>query len=271
MLPGSQQEEDEGTVTTTEGRIVKINRAVASPGDARQDWRIIQDIARALGRPHGFEFGGPREIFDELRRASAGGVADYAGVTWERIEREQGVFWPCPAEDHPGTPRLFEPGSWNPVARGRRTVLLPRRKGAIPRSPPTRLPTEDTDTDYPLILTTGRVVSQFLSGTQTRRIGPLLDHYPVPRVEMHPTLAQPLGIADGDRVTVETRRGVLTAPALVVGTIRPDTLFVPYHWPGAQSVNRLTIAAQDPISKIPEYKACAARLAARRRRRAAEA
>jgi len=117
-----------------------------------------------------------------------------------------------------------------------------------------------------LTLTTGRVVSQFLSGTQTRRIGPLLDHYPVPRVEMHPTLAQPLGIADGDRVTVETRRGALTAPALVVGTIRPDTLFVPYHWPGAQSVNRLTIAAQDPISKIPEYKACAARI-----HRAAEA
>jgi assimilatory nitrate reductase catalytic subunit len=104
------------------------------------------------------------------------------------------------------------------------------------------------------------IVSQFLSGTQTRRIGPLLDHYPAPRVEMHPTLAERLGIADGDRVTVETRRGALTAPALVVGTVRPDTIFVPYHWPGAQSINRLTIAAQDPISKIPEYKACAARL-----------
>jgi assimilatory nitrate reductase catalytic subunit len=265
VLPGSQQEEDEGTVTTTEGRIVKINRAVASPGDARQDWRIIQDIARALGRPHGFEFAGPEEIFDELRRASAGGIADYAGVTWERVERERGVFWPCPAEDHPGTPRLFEPGSWNPVARGAGPFYFPDGKArfhAATYDPPV----EDTDAEYPLTLTTGRVVSQFLSGTQTRRIGPLLDHYPVPRVEMHPTLAQQLGIDDGDRVTVETRRGALTAPALVVGTIRPDTLFVPYHWPGAQSVNRLTIAAQDPISKIPEFKACAARI-----HRAAEA
>jgi assimilatory nitrate reductase catalytic subunit len=265
VLPGSQQEEDEGTVTTTEGRIVKINRAVASPGDARQDWRIIQDIARALGRPHGFEFGGPAAIFDELRRASADGIADYAGVTWERLEREHGVFWPCPAENHPGTPRLFEPGSWNPVARGAGPFYFPDGRARF-HAPAYTPPTEDTDTDYPLILTTGRVVSQFLSGTQTRRIGPLLDHYPVPRVEMHPTLAQPLGIADGDRVTVETRRGALTAPALVVGTIRPDTLFVPYHWPGAQSVNRLTIAAQDPISKIPEFKACAARI-----HRAAEA
>jgi assimilatory nitrate reductase catalytic subunit len=265
VLPGSQQEEDEGTVTTTEGRIVKINRAVASPGDARQDWRIIQDIARALGRPHGFEFGGPAAIFDELRRASADGIADYAGVTWERLEREHGVFWPCPAENHPGTPRLFEPGSWNPVARGAGPFYFPDGRARF-HAPAYTPPTEDTDTDYPLILTTGRVVSQCLSGTQTRRIGPLLDHYPVPRVEMHPTLAQPLGIADGDRVTVETRRGALTAPALVVGTIRPDTLFVPYHWPGAQSVNRLTIAAQDPISKIPEFKACAARI-----HRAAEA
>src|SRR5215469_5729845 len=265
VLPGSQQEEDEGTVTTTEGRIVKINRAVASPGDARQDWRIIQDIARALGRPHGFEFAGPREIFDELRRASAGGVADYAGVTWERVEREHGVFWPCPSEDHPGTSRLFEPGSWNPVARGAGPFYFPDGKArfhAAAYDPPV----EDTDAEYPFTLTTGRVVSQFLSGTQTRRIGPLLDHYPAPRVELHATLASQLGIADGDPVTVETRRGALTAPAMVVETIRPDTLFVPYHWPRAQSVNRLTIAAQDPISKIPEFKACAARV-----HRAAEA
>jgi assimilatory nitrate reductase catalytic subunit len=265
VLPGSQQEEDEGTVTTTEGRIVKINRAVASPGDARQDWRIIQDIARALGRPHGFEFAGPREIFEEMRRASAGGIADYAGVTWERVERERGVFWPCPAEDHPGTPRLFEPGSWNPVARGAGPFYFPDGKARF-HPPAYDPPVEDTDAEYPFTLTTGRVVSQFLSGTQTRRIGPLLDHYPAPRVELHAMLASRLGIANGDRVTVETRRGALTAPAMVVETIRPDTLFVPYHWPGAQSINRLTIAAQDPISKIPEFKACAARV-----HRAAEA
>jgi assimilatory nitrate reductase catalytic subunit len=265
VLPGSQHEEDEGTVTTTEGRVVRIRRAVASPGDARPDWRIFQDLARALGRPHGFEFSGPHEIFEELRRASAGGVADYAGITWERVEREGGVFWPCPAEDHPGTPRLFEASSWNPVARGAGPFYFPDGKArfhAAVYSPPT----EDVDAEYPLILTTGRVVSQFLSGTQTRRIGPLLDHYPKPRVELHPSLAARLSVADGDWVTAETRRGALTARALVVSTIRPDTIFIPYHWPGRDSANRLTIAAQDPISKIPEYKACAARL-----RRAEEA
>src|SRR4029078_1973405 len=121
VLPGSQHEEDEGTVTSTEGRVIKINQAVSPPGDAKQDWRILQDIAKALNRETGFTFGSPREIFDELRRASKGGVADYSGITYEKIDRQMGVCWPCrdtdragnPVDD-PGTPRLFEPGSWNP-------------------------------------------------------------------------------------------------------------------------------------------------------------
>lgn len=116
------------------------------------------------------------------------------------------------------------------------------------------------DETYPLILTTGRVISQFLSGTQTRRIGPLVDQYPEPRVEMHPALAQKLGITDEAWVTVESRRGAMTVRALVVNTIRPDTVFIPYHWADRQAVNQLTIAAQDPISKIPAYKVCAVRV-----------
>jgi assimilatory nitrate reductase catalytic subunit len=104
------------------------------------------------------------------------------------------------------------------------------------------------------------VVSHFLFGTQTRRIGLLVDQYPEPRVELHPRLAEKLGIADGDWTTVESRRGSITLRAQVVTTIRPDTVFVPYHWAGAKSINRLTIAAQDPISKIPEYKVCAVRV-----------
>ncbi len=116
------------------------------------------------------------------------------------------------------------------------------------------------DDEYPIILTTGRVVSQFLSGTQTRRIGPLVDQYPEPRIEMHPRLASRLGIADGDWATVESRRGSCTLRAQVVTTIRPDTVFVPYHWAGARSINQVTIAAQDPISKIPEFKVCAVRV-----------
>ncbi len=259
VLPGSLQEEDEGTVTQVEGRVIKINKAIDSPGEAREDWRIIQDIAKALGRAKGFTFDSPRAIFEELRVASKGGVADYSGITYEKIEAQNGVFWPCPSDDHPGTPRLFEPGSWNPVAKGAGPFYFPDGKARFNVAPYTP-PAEDIDAEYPIILTTGRVISQFLSGTQTRRIGPLVDQYAEPLLELHPQLAAQLGIKQGDWVTAESRRGEITLRAEVVRTIRPDTIFVPYHWAGAKSINRLTIAAQDPISKIPEYKVCAVRL-----------
>src|SRR5204863_2578813 len=264
---GSLQEEDEGTVTQVEGRVIKINKAVDCPGEARQDWRIIQDIAKALGRPHGMTFNSPHEIFEELRRASKGGVADYSGITYEKIEQQMGVFWPCYNEDpatghaidHAGTPRLFEPGSYNPVAQGKGPFYFPDGRARF-NVAEYRAPVDDADDDYPLFLTTGRVVSHFLSGTQTRRIGPLVHQYPEPRIEMHPRLAAKLGIADADWTTAETPRGALTLKALVVTTIRPDTVFIPYHWPGEKSANRLTVAAQDPISKIPQYKVCGCRV-----------
>jgi assimilatory nitrate reductase catalytic subunit len=267
VLPGSLQEEDEGTVTQVEGRVIKINKAIDTPGDARQDWRIIQDIAAALGRPHGFTFTSPREIFDELRRASKGGVADYSGITYEKLEERMGVFWPCYSEDprtgeavdHPGTPRLFEPGSFNPIAKGAGPFYFPDGKARF-NVAAYGAPVDDASEDYPVFLTTGRVVSQFLSGTQTRRIGPLVDQYPEPRIEIHPRLAAKLGIADGDWAVAETRRGAITLRAMVVTTIRPDTIFIPYHWPGEKSPNRLTVAAQDPISKIPQYKVCGCRV-----------
>jgi len=259
VLPGSLHEEDEGTVTQIEGRVIKINKAVDCPGEARQDWRIIQDIAAALGRTHGFNFREPREIFDELRRVTAGSIADYSGITYEKIERQHGVFWPCRSEDDPGTPRLFEPGSWNPIAKGAGPFFFPDGRARFNLAEYTP-PAEDVDGEYPIILTTGRVVSQFLSGTQTRRIGPLVDQYPEPLVEMHPQLAERLGIQDGEWITVESRRGTCTLRAQVVRTIRPDTVFIPYHWAGPKSANQLTISAQDPISKIPEYKVCAVRL-----------
>ncbi len=259
VLPGSLHEEDEGVVTTAEGRVIKINKAVDCPGEARQDWRIIQDIAKALGREQGLTFGSPAEIFDELRRASKGGVADYSGITYEKLERQHGVFWPCPANDHPGTPRLFEPGSWNPVAQGQGPFYFPDGRARF-NVAEYRPPAEEVDADYPIILTTGRVVSQFLSGTQTRRIGPLINQYPEPRLEIHPRLAERLGIADGDWATAESRRGSCTLRARVLKTIRPDTVFIPYHWAGRKSANQLTISAQDPISKIPEYKVCAVRV-----------
>lgn len=259
VLPGSLQEEDEGTITQVEGRVIKINKAVDCPGDAREDWRIIRDIAIRLGRGRGFTFHSPREIFDELREASRGGIADYSGITYEKIDRQFGVPWPSTSEEDSGTPRLFQDGSWNPISNGNGPFYFPDGKARFnvaEYSPPA----EEVDDEYPIILTTGRVVSQYLSGTQTRRIGPLVDQYPEPRIEMHPKLAQRFGISDGELTTVESRRGTLTLRAMVVTTIRPDTIFIPYHWGGRQSVNQLTISAQDPLSKIPEYKVCAVRV-----------
>jgi assimilatory nitrate reductase catalytic subunit len=229
---------------------------------------ILQDLARELGRPKGFEFEDPRAIFEELRIASKGGVADYSGVTYEKIEQQMGVFWPCyshdpktgaPTPDHEGTPRLFEPGSYNAVAKGAGPFYFPDGKARF-NPAEYRAPVDDACDEYPLYLTTGRVVSQFLSGTQTRRIGPLVKQYAEPRMEMHPRLAATLGIADGDWATAETRRGAITLRAQVATTIRPDTIFIPYHWAGAKSANQLTVAAQDPISKIPQYKVCGCRV-----------
>ena len=246
VLPGSLHEEDEGTSTTVEGRVVKINAAIKPPGEARLDWKILVDLAHRLGRGQYFPYGSTEEIFTELRRASHGGTADYGGITWQRVVDEQGVFWPCPTEGHPGTERLYEGGRfYTPNGRAK---FHPVRF---------RPPAEVVDDAYPIWLTTGRVVSQYLSGTQTRRIGPLVEQYPEPLCEMHPQLAARLGVADGDLVRVRSRRGEITLPAAVVATIRPDTVFIPYHWPGRQAANQLTQRALDPVSKIPEYKVSA--------------
>ena len=250
VLAGSLQEEEEGVVCSGEGRVIKINKAVDPPGNARGDSQIIVDLAQRLGKGEYFKFPSTREIFDEMRVASKGGTADYYGITWERLEKEMGLFWPVPEEDHPGTPRLFEGGHFkHPDGKAHFIVAEVKPSG------------DPLDEEYPLHLTTGRVVSQFLSGTQTRRIGPLVDQIPEPRVEIHPELASKHGIATGDLVTVTSRRASVTLQALVVRTIRPDTVFIPYHWPGKKSANNLTHRTLDPRSKIPEYKSSACRIA----------
>ncbi len=249
VLAGSLQEEDHGTVTNGEGRCIRLRQSVTPPGDARVDWQIICDLAKRLGKSEYFDYEGPHEVFEELTAASQGGPIDYSGMSYQRIEDENGIFWPCPEKAHPGTPRLFEGGHFA-HADGR------ARFHAFEYRPPD----EDIDAEYPIFFTSGRVVSQYLSGTQTRRIGGLVDQYPEPLCEMHPRLAAKLGVADRDRVRVSTRRGTMELPAQVVQTIRPDTVFIPYHWPGKKSANRLTNRALDPISKIPEFKVCACRV-----------
>jgi assimilatory nitrate reductase catalytic subunit len=249
VLAGSLQEEDEGTVTTGEGRCVRLRQAVTPPGNAQVDWQILTDLATRLGCKDYFPYAIADDIFRELAAASKGGSADYSGMTYAKIEKNMGVFWPCPSFNHPGTPRLFEGGQFHHPDGKARFLGYEYRP-----------PAEDVDEDYPIFLTTGRVVSQYLSGNQTRRIGPLVDQYPEPLCEMHPMLAAKLGIVNGETVCVRTRRGEIRVPAQVVRTVRPDTVFVPYHWPGNKSANLLTNRALDPISKIPEYKVCACRI-----------
>ena len=249
VLQGSLMEEDEGTTTNVEGRVIHHQKAVSPPAGAREDSRIICDLAARLGAREKFAYASTRDIFDELRVASKGGVSDYFGITWEKIDAQMGVCWPCPSLDHPGTPRLYE-GNRFGHADGK----------AHPQPVEWRPAAEEVDADYPIILTTGRTVAHYLSGTQTRRIGGLVAQTPEPWCEIHPRLAQKLGVADADFVRVESRRGGLTVPARVVTTIRPDTVFVPYHWPLDRAANRATIRAIDPVSHIPEFKICAVRV-----------
>ena len=246
VLPGSVWCEDEGTTTNLEGRVVKINPAAEPPGEARRDWHILNELAARMGRGQYFKVTSPREIWDEWRNVSRGSVTDYYGMTWERLDEEGGLFWPCPEPGHPGSPRLFAERFFHPDGRARMTP--------IKFQPPAEEPSES----YPFRLTTGRTVYHYLSGTQTRRLGFLNSQAPDPWVEMHPRAAADLGIEDGEIVRVRTVRGSMELRALVAPTIRPDTIFIPFHYGGRSAVNLLTNPAVDPVVKIPEYKACAA-------------
>jgi assimilatory nitrate reductase catalytic subunit len=242
VLPVTQWAEETGTMTNLEGRVILRQQAVPPPAGVRSDLELIAGLAARLG--HDFS-ADPETVFGELGRASAGGRADYAGITYARIREEHGVFWPCPAADHPGTPRLFADSFAH--ADGRARFVAVEHRG----------PAEPVDPAYPVHLTTGRVLAQYQSGAQTRRIADLPDEGPY--VELHPMLARRIGAHDGEPVVVTTRRGELKAPARVVDTIRPDTVFVPFHWVGA---NRLTNDALDPASRMPEFKVCAAAVTA---------
>ncbi|MDP9844523.1 molybdopterin oxidoreductase family protein [Streptosporangium lutulentum] len=244
VLPTTQWAEEGGTMTNLEGRVLLRRQAVAPPSGARSDLEILRGLAVRLRGAEGFPTD-PREVFDELRRASAGGIADYAGITYERIAAETGVFWPCPAEDHPGTPRPFLDRFATPDGRAR---FVPVEH---------RPPEEDIDHEYPLYLTTGRVLAHYQSGAQTRRIPALNAAVPGPFVELHPDLAERLRVSPGETLRVVGRRGETEGVARISPGIRPDTVFMPFHWPG---VNLLTNPALDPVSRMPEFKVCAVRV-----------
>jgi assimilatory nitrate reductase catalytic subunit len=245
VLPTAQWAEEEGTMTNLEGRVIRRRPARTPPREVRTDLEVLAELANRLGRGRYFS-ADPRTVFDELRRASAGGVADYAGISYERIDAEQGVFWPCPAEDHPGTPRLFADAFPTPDGRARFVRVEHRDPAELP------------DRQFPYVLTTGRNMQHYQTGTQTRRVRSLAMALPEPRAELHPDLARRHGIADGDMVELRSRRGRALLRARLVPGIRPDTIFAPFHWPGA---NALTNPALDRHSKMPAFKACAVAIA----------
>ncbi|MBZ9639775.1 molybdopterin oxidoreductase family protein [Streptomyces sp. PSKA30] len=321
VLPVTQWAEETGTTTNLEGRVLLRRRAITPPEGVRSDLEVMHELAARLGVEKGFPTD-PEEVFEELRRASAGGPADYSGITYRRLAEENGVFWPCPAvpdgaedragaapasggdgtlavapddgedaalavtpddgedaalavtpddgedaaldvlpddpaaqdgtdaEVHPGTPRLFLDRFATEDGRAR---FAPVSHRAV---------AEEPDAEYPVLLTTGRVVAQYQSGAQTRRVDELNAAAPGPFVELHPRLAERLGAAEGDPVAVVSRRGRAVAPARITASIRPDTVFMPFHWPGEGRANTLTNPALDPTSRMPEFKACAVRVEA---------
>ncbi len=248
VLPTAQWAEEDGTMTNLEGRVIRRSRASAPPEGVRTDADVLHGIAARLGSSAAFAVDAEAG-FAELRRASAGGAADYAGISYERIAAEDGVFWPCPTESHPGTPRLFLDRFGTEDGRARFHAVEHRPSA------------EEPDQAFPYWLTTGRVMSHYQSGAQTRRVAELSAAEPEPFVEIHPQTARGFGLADGDLARITTRRGTIEVKARLTGTIRLDTLFVPFHWGGKGSANLLTHAALDPESRMPEFKVCAAQIA----------
>jgi assimilatory nitrate reductase catalytic subunit len=213
------------------------------------DIQILCCLAQLLGHGENFQYESTRAVFDELRRASTGGVADYSGITYEKIEAQQGVFWPCSSLDHPGTPRLFSDRRF-PTPSGRARFHAVQHQA----------PAEEPSADYPLYLTTGRVTGHYNSGTKTRLVSKLTEMSTEPLAEIHPATARRYGLTQSDMVWLATRRDAACFKVSITPHIREDTVFVPFHWGGAQSINRLTNPALDPTSRMPEFKVCAVRM-----------
>ncbi|WBB97021.1 molybdopterin oxidoreductase family protein [Solwaraspora sp. WMMA2080] len=244
VLPTAQWAEEDGTMTNLEGRVLRRRRVLPPPDGVRDDLSVLAALADRLGRGKHFSTD-PQTVYDELRRASAGGIADYAGISYQRIEAEDGVFWPCPAGGHPGTPRLFTERFATPDGRARFIRVEHRDPAELP------------DRSYPYLLTTGRIMGQYQSGNQTRRSPSLASTASDPKAEIHPDLARRLGIGTADLVELTTRRGRAVFRAYLTEHIRPDTVFVPFHWGGTASANALTDPTLDRHSRMPAFKVCA--------------
>jgi len=253
LLPGVSFAEKDGTFTNTERRIQRVRKAVEPGGEAKPDWWITSQLAQRIlaggerrvngGTHSGWDYRSPQDIMAEINALAP----SYAGVSYERLEAGERLQWPV-RPGQPGTPILHVGRFTRGLGKFHATVHVP--------------PREMPDDEYPLLLSTGRVLYHWHGGEMTRRARGLLDVYSRSLVEINPSDAARQGIVDGGRVRLSSRRGVMEAAAWVTGRVPPGMLHANFHFPGEQNANNLTLAALDPIARIPEYKVCAVRLEA---------
>ncbi len=253
LLPAAGFAEKEGTMTNSERRISHIARAVSPPGEALPDWEILMRLAHKMGFAGSFPYKRAEDIFEEYKQLTRGTDMDITGVTYQRLQTEGPIQWPCPDLAHAGTPRLYTDGNF-PTENGKARFI------------PVEfiLPAEPPDSDFPLVLTTGRLRDQWHTMTKTGKVENLVLHDPAPTLEINLKDASRLGIEDGDLVVVESRRGKATVQATVTDRIREGTVFLPFHWGRLMAdngrANFMTVDVLDPFSRQPEFKACAVRV-----------
>ena len=244
VLPAATWVEREATHTFIDRRVQKITKAIEPPGEAKPDWWIICRLAEKMGYKDKFNFTSAKEIFEEIRSC----IPPYKGITYERLENTVGgIHWPCPAEDHPGTPTMFLQKFNTPDGLGHFQM--------VEFKPPAELP----DKQFPYILTTGRSIFHYHTGSMTRRTPKLSDEVQYGFVQINPDDATQAGVKDRDMVTLESRRGSIQATARVTDEVPPGLLFVPIHFPDS-CANVLTISALDPSAKCAETKVCAVKM-----------
>ncbi|SIN71940.1 molybdopterin oxidoreductase family protein [Agromyces cerinus] len=247
VLPITQWAEEEGTMTSLEGRVIRRRRAITPPPGVRDELWILAELARRLDCAATFDTD-PELVFEELRLASEGGIADYSGIDYAMLDRGEAAYWPYP-RGSTGTPRLFADRFAHPDGLARLVPVAVRASAH-----PAPLPGE-------LTLVTGRLLEHYQSGAQTRRVPELADAQPEARAAMHPSTAERLGVADGELVELSNARGTVRCRARLTTDIRPDAVFLPFHYGDEQAANLLTSDAVDPVSAMPEFKTNVVRLA----------
>jgi formate dehydrogenase alpha subunit len=250
VLPATSFAEKDGTFTNSERRVQRVRKAIEPRGQSRPDWEIICDLARRMCRKLGllleeqFNYRHPSEIFAEMARLTP----IMAGLSYERLEQEGGIQWPCPSPEHPGTPYLYA----DSFPRGPRAKFVPFEQGPVAAETPSQR--------FPLILNTGRLLYHWHGGTITRRVAGLMARSPELQVAINPEDGKKYGLSDGQAIRVASRRGELTGKALFTERMRVGEIFIPFVKLSESAANFLTNAAYDPESKIPEYKVCAVRV-----------